>query len=122
MSAGGSGGARRESGLTDEKSTIPEGIEREDEKNSDDEAEEADDEGAGLEDVEEEDEEDMEDNDDDDLKAERTVTPRHPNPPLPQIRIETRFISPHRPAEPHLSRDEAVVDGRDRLGRGEKME
>ena len=121
------GGDRRDSILLDELGETVEEMEREDRKHDDDRAEEADDEGAGLEDLEEEDEEEEEEGDregenlnrkDDQDQARKegipqptnqTMTPEHPDQLHPQMGIGTRFISPRKPAEPRVSADEVVA-------------
>lgn len=108
------GGGRRDSILIDEMGKTVKG---EDDKEVDEGAEEADDEGAGLEDLEEIEEEEEENDgkgkglnsngDEDRAKNEgtarpnatRTPTPEHLSHAFPQPRIGTRFVSPRKPAD-----------------------
>ena len=115
-------------------------IEREDSRVEYDRAEEADDEGAGLEDLEEEEEEEKKKKWGSDGKAEspnnvngdqdqaekegiaqpikQTLTPEHANQLYPRMRIGTSFISPRRSAEPRISTDEAMFARPRRPGAG----
>lgn len=132
------GGSRDSIFLEDVNDTVG-GIEREEGKNGDDRAEEADDEGAGLEDLEEEEEykydrrgresppvTDDEAHTQKDSIAQPThqpLTPGHGSQTHPQTRIiGTRFISPRRPAEPQLSADEATVARAKHPGAGKSMD
>lgn len=127
------GAGKRDSIFMEELGEMVEIITKEDDKDNDEEAEEADDEGAEMKDLEEEIEKENEGKKGDDGKQEglnmnvdedqtskepipQPTIPTNPalapepvNQILPQVRIGTRFISPRRPAEPRLSADEAVV-------------
>lgn len=121
------GDGRRDSIFMEELGEMIQGIGREDVKDDDEEAEEADDEGAGLEDLEEEDEQENDyekqegvgvsvKGDDDQAEKEgiarptnQPETPEHVKQAYSQTRIVTRFISARKPAEPRVSADEAVV-------------
>lgn len=122
------GDGRRDSIFMEDLGEMAEGIEREDGKDEDERAEEADDEGAGLESLGEE----VEENEGgekpegvnvkrDEAQAkkegithptnqpETALTPEHVRQAYPLTRIGTRFISARKPAEPRVSADEAVV-------------
>ena len=121
------GAGRRDSILLQELGETVEMIEKEDDKHDDNEgAEEADDEGAGLEDLEEDEDADgeprgtsvptktdshhaMENNDKEQTPApaQTAATSEHPNQIPPQSRLGTRFISPRKPAQPLLDTDDA---------------
>ena len=125
------GDGRRDSVFMEELGEMAEGIERDDGKDEDEGAEEADDEGVGLEssgefgkEVEENEggekqegvnvkgDEDQGKNDDMRHPTDQTetaLTPEHVRQPYPLTRIGTRFISARKPAEPRVSADEAVV-------------
>lgn len=110
------GGGRRDSILIEE---MGETVKGGDNKEDDEGAEEADDEGVGLEDLEEVEEEEEEEENDRKGKvlnsngdadraknegtarpnATRTPTPEHLSHAFPQPRIGTRFISPRKPAD-----------------------
>ena len=126
----GTGGGKRDLILVEEIGETIEGVEREDSRDDDDRAEEADDEGAGLEELEEEEEEEEEEKGEGDGEAngpdngkgdqdqaeekriaqptKQTLTTEHANQFYPQMPIGTSFISPRRPAEPRISADEAM--------------
>lgn len=133
-------GATRGSLLAEELSEMIRGVEREDDKDTDEVAEEADDESADLDDLDEDHNENAQEESDaqgqdlnrngkaaaDQLRNEatasptnRTLSPEHVDHISPQPRIiGARFISPRKPAEPTLSAHEAVVAGSRRLGAG----
>ena len=119
------GAGRRDSILLQELGKTVEMIEKEEDDKHDEGAEEADDEGASLEDPEEKEEEDgaprvtrprtktnshhaMESNDKEQPPAltQTAATSEHLHHVLPQSRLGTRFISPRKPAEPRLSADD----------------
>ena len=127
-------GGRRESIFTEEIGEIIEGIESQHVQHDDEVAEEADDEGAGLEDVDEEDRKEEEKSgrksrlnrtgEDYEGTAQSSLREQPPIPEKiyhtsPQTQIGNRFISPRRPAEPRLSIDEALVARGSYLGGGE---
>ena len=117
---------RRESIFTEQIGEVMEGIEGQDLQADDEVAEEADDEGAGLEDLDKKDGKKEEGKGDGKSRLSRTgdedeegtakSSPHKRTPtaeriyhPFPQFQMGNRFISPLKPAAPRLSAEEALV-------------